>query len=259
MSYSHPRGQQSYDHCNTCPMVERHCSPLLHGLWFNCVAPKVTDPSPPAVSTSTAPSASPSSTFTSVTSNSTRWRTHCVMAHPPSYATCPPAEAVSVFLTSAQVGELRHNFDPLLRIRLHRWLQHRLHQLRTPARLALQPLPPIHRLDPADCAHLAGAFVASHQQGQLRHLRSNGTLRSGKDKWQRRQQEYLTDSRQHFYMMIENSPATLPSVIDLFALAVRVLRLSHGSLPMVVSSAVSPARRAVVLPRQCEAFINNQR
>ena len=92
--------------------------------------------------------------------------------------------------------------------------------------------------DPTDCAHLAGAYVAwlinatlSTGVGELRHLRSNAkdatllpyavlTAIYGKDKWQKATgMSSLSESRQHFYMMIENHPATLSSVIDLFALA----------------------------------------
>lgn len=92
--------------------------------------------------------------------------------------------------------------------------------------------------DPADCAHLAGAYVAwlinatlSVGVGELRHLRSNAknatllpyatlTAIYGKDNWQEATgNNTLSESRRHYYMMIENSPATLASVIDLFALA----------------------------------------
>ena len=131
-----------------------------------------------------------------------------------------PLDYASDFIAGFNVGFT--NFA-----RQHGWLSNLFHQYIGG---------PIN--DPADCAHLAGAFVAwlvnatlSTGIGELRHLRSNAknatllpyatlTAIYGKDKWQEATgNDTLSESRQHFYMMIENHPATLPSVIDLFALA----------------------------------------
>ena len=131
-----------------------------------------------------------------------------------------PLDYASDFIAGFNVGFT--NFA-----RQHGWLSNLFHQYIGG---------PIN--DPADCAHLAGAFVAwlvnatlSTGIGELRHLRSNAknatllpyatlTAIYGKDKWQEATgHPTLSESRQHYYMMIENQPATLSSVIDLFALA----------------------------------------
>ena len=103
--------------------------------------------------------------------------------------------------------------------------------------------------NPAECAMYAGGFVAwlinatmSVGLGELRHIPTNTmnatslslatvTALYGKDNWVEvsGSKESLTDSRQSYYMMIENTPITLKSAISTLEFIMASYKLEWGS------------------------------
>tara|TARA_B100001093_G_scaffold32899_1_gene28530 strand:- start:2471 stop:4747 length:2277 start_codon:yes stop_codon:yes gene_type:complete len=122
--------------------------------------------------------------------------------------------------------------------RLHGWLSTSFHQFIGG---------PLH--DPAETAYLGGAYVAwlinatlSVGFGELRHLNHNAmgatalpfaTIAAvyGVDNWKEVSgfDGALTNERQHYYTMIENTPATMDSVIGLLEFAEDCYKLDWDS------------------------------